>query len=123
MSRPNRSDANKRRWFWRQWMSLLHGLADVDMRDLNRSEMVVYLALLRDTKPDGTARAGLSDLATRGGMSRSSTIRAVQSLVDQGKITIVKPGVPGKATLYTLLPLDAFRKLNPVAARWIDGEE
>ena len=37
-------------------------------------------------------------------------------------LTIIQPGVPGKATLYTVLPLAALEELNPGAAKWMrDG--
>jgi DNA-binding MarR family transcriptional regulator len=115
------TSANRRRWYFRQWLKTLDAFVDAGMRDLSRSELAVYLTLLRDTRPDGTARAGLSDLATRGGMSVRQASRAVQSLIRRDLVTVVKPGVPGKATLYTVFPLDAFRKLNPVAAKWVEA--
>lgn len=114
-------DASKRRWYYHQWFKTLDAFTDSAMRDLNRSEIAVYFILLRDTRPDGTARAGLSDLARRGGMSRSSATRAIRSLIGRKLLTVLKPGVPGKVSLYSVLPLDVLAKLNPTAAKWAEG--
>src|SRR4051794_374883 len=111
MGRPD-SDG-KRRSFYKTWFQTLNQLVDEGVRKLTRSELVVYLILMRDTHPDGTARAGLTDLATRGGMSKRSASRAVQDLIGRGVLHVVRPGVTGKATLYTLLPLEEFKRLNP----------
>lgn len=113
-------DASRRRWYFRHWIKSLDAFVDQGMRTLTRSEMAVYVTLLRDTRPDGTARAGLTDLATRGGMSVRQASRAVQVLIGRDLVTVIKPGVPGKASLYTLFPPEVFRKLNPIAAKWID---
>jgi DNA-binding MarR family transcriptional regulator len=110
--------------YYRLWFQNLAGFVDQGVRTLSRSELATYLILLRDTKPDGTSRAGLNDLAERGGMSRWSASRAVRSLVAKGVLTIVRPGRAGKATLYTIFPPAAFRELNPVAAQWlVDGHK
>ena len=84
---------------------------------LSRSELAVYLILMRDTRPDGTARAGLDDLAKRGGMSKRSASRGVQSLVNRGVLRIIRHGVPGKPTIYTIFPPAVFKVLNPTAAK------
>ena len=78
---------------------------------------------MRDTRPDGTARAGLNDLAKRGGMSKRSASRAVQVLIDREVLRVVRRGVTGKPTLYTIFPPAVFKALNPVAAQWIEGEK
>jgi DNA-binding MarR family transcriptional regulator len=109
--------------YYRFWFQNLAAFVDEGARKLSRSELVTYLILLRDTKPDGTARAGLNDLAERGGMSRKSASRAVGSLIAKGVLRVVRRGVPGKATLYTVFPEAAFRELNPIAAQWLqDGK-
>jgi hypothetical protein len=109
--------------YYRFWFQNLAGFVDDGVRMLTRSELATYLILLRDTRPDGTARAGLDDLAKRGGMSRWAASRAVRSLVAKNVLTIVRRGVPGKPTLYTIFPPAAFRELNPVAARWLEGDD
>jgi predicted DNA-binding transcriptional regulator len=113
----------KKQAYYREWFKTLAGFVDEGARDLSRSELVVFLILLRDTRPDGTARAALTDLARRGGMTKRSAIRAVQALVRRKVVRVVRPGVVGKPTLYTVLPPTVFKRLNPTAARWIaEGE-
>jgi hypothetical protein len=85
---------------------------DLGVRHLSRSEIVVYLILLRDTKPDGTTRTSYGDLATRGGMSRMSAIRAVRSLIGKGAVEVVRRGGSGiGSTTYCVVPggIAAFR--------------
>jgi DNA-binding MarR family transcriptional regulator len=106
--------------YYRLWFQNLAAFVDRGVRTLSRSELATYLILLRDTRPNGTARAGLNDLAERGGMSRKSASRAIGSLVAKGVLTIVRRGRPGKPTLYTVFPAAAFRELNPVAAQWLE---
>jgi hypothetical protein len=106
--------------YYRLWFQNLAGFVDEGVQTLSRSELATYLILLRDTQPNGTARAGLDDIAKRGGMSRKSASRAVGSLVGKGVLTIVRRGYPGKPTLYTVFPPAAFRELNPGAARWLE---
>jgi hypothetical protein len=113
--------ANKQRYY-REWFRNLAAFVDEGVRTLSRSELAVYLTLMRDTRPDGTARAGLDDLARRGGMSKRSASRAVQSLVNRGVLRIIRHGVPGKPTLYTIFPMDVFRVLNPAATQWLGSE-
>jgi hypothetical protein len=108
--------------YYRFWFQNLAGFVDQGVRTLSRSELATYLILLRDTRPNGTARVGLGDLAERGGMSKKSASRAIGSLVAKGVLTIVRRGRPGKPTLYTVFPPAAFQELNPVAAQWMkDG--
>ncbi len=109
--------------YYRAWFATLAGFVDHGAKTLNRSELAVFLILLRDTRPDGTARAGLTDIARRGGMSTRSAIRAVQKLIKLGVIHVVRPGVKGHATLYTVFAPEVFKKINPIAAKWIEVEK
>jgi hypothetical protein len=113
---------SRRRWYYQAWFSRLNSFVDNGLRTLTRSELVVYLILLRDTRPDGTARAGLTDLATRAGVSKRSAIRAIQALIDCDVLHVVRRGVPGKPTLYTIFPTEVFKRLNPTAATWMEPE-
>ena len=45
---------------------VLNAFVDGGMPGLSRGELAVWLILYRDTKPDGTARTSLDDLARRG---------------------------------------------------------
>jgi hypothetical protein len=114
--------ANKQRYY-REWFRNLAGFVDEGVRTLQRSELAIYLILIRDTRPDGTARAGLNDLAARGGMSKRSASRAVQILINRDVLRVVRRGVTGKPTLYTIFPAAVFKALNPVAAQWLEGEK
>jgi CRP-like cAMP-binding protein len=73
-----------------RWATL-NGFVDVKMADLTRAELAVWLVLYRDTR-DGTARAGVADIARRAGCHRGSVVRAVQSLKARGLIRVVKRG-------------------------------
>jgi hypothetical protein len=89
-----------------------NAFVDYGIRDLSRSEIAAYLILLRDTKPDGRTRTSYSDIATRGGMSRMSAIRAVRSLVKRGVVEIVRRGGRGiGSTTYCVVPggIETFR--------------
>jgi hypothetical protein len=78
---------------------------DLGIRTLSRAEIVAYLILLRDTKPDGTARTSLGSIAARGGISRRQAIRAVQALVGRGAVEVVRHGGRGiGATTYCVVP-------------------
>jgi DNA-binding MarR family transcriptional regulator len=61
------------------------------MADLTRAEVVVWLALYRDSR-DGTARTSLDDLARRGGMDRQTASRAVGSLGRRRMLQVVRRG-------------------------------
>jgi hypothetical protein len=78
---------------------------DLGIRSLSRGEIVAYLILLRDTKPDGTARASFGSIATRGGISRRQAIRAVQALIERGAVQVVRRGGRGTGpTTYCVVP-------------------
>jgi hypothetical protein len=109
--------------YYRAWFKTLSEFVDNGVRSLNRSELAVFLILLRDTKPDGTARTALTDFMTRGGVSKRSASRAVQSLIRRGVVRVVRHGVPGKPAVYTIFPSVVFKALNPTASRSIEGDE
>src|SRR4051812_12130222 len=95
------------------FFEVFNGFADWGVQQLSRSEMAAYIILLRDTKPDGTARTGFTDLARRGGMSRASAIRAVKSLINRGVVEVVKRGGRGiGASTYCCIPggIEIFRR-------------
>jgi hypothetical protein len=120
----SRSRPLRKQRYYRFWFQNLAAFVDQGLRMLTRSELVTYLILLRDTRPDGTARAGRDDLARRGGMSRRAVSRSIQALLGRNVLRIVRRGVSGQCTLYTVFPPGAFRELNPVAAQWLeDGHE
>lgn len=71
---------------------ILNAFVDGGIKGLSRSEIVVWLILFRDTKPDGTARASLADLARRGGMDRQTASRAVGRLTKRKMLQVLKRG-------------------------------
>ncbi len=71
---------------------MLNAFVDGGMAGLSRSELAVWLILFRDTKPDGTARASLDDLARRGGFDRQTASRAVGSLERRKMLQVLRRG-------------------------------
>ena len=71
---------------------LLNAFVDGGMSDLSRAELAVWLTLYRDTKPSGTARASLDDLARRGGMDRQTASRAVGKLERRKMLRVLRRG-------------------------------
>ena len=71
---------------------VLNAFVDGGMSDLKRAELAVWLILFRDTKPDGTARASLDDLARRGGFDRQTASRAVGSLARRKMLQVTRRG-------------------------------
>jgi hypothetical protein len=93
------------------FFSVFRALVDLGLRQLSRSEIAVYLILLRATRPDGLARVSHHSLATRGGISCRQAIRAVQALVERGVVQVVARGNRRSgATTYCVLPggIEAF---------------
>jgi len=74
---------------------VLNDFVDGSMRDVGDGAAKAWFVLYRDTKPDGLARTGLSDMATRMGCSVSTAKRAVRALKDRGLVTLVRKGAPG----------------------------
>jgi DNA-binding MarR family transcriptional regulator len=90
-----------------------NGFVDLGVRHLSRSEIAAYLVLLRDTKPDGTARTSFGSIASRRGMSQRQAVRAVQSLIRLGVVEVVRRGGRGiGATTYCVVPggIEIFRR-------------
>ena len=76
--------------------ALLNAFVDGVMGSLPRAAALVWLALFRDTKPDGLARTGTADLARRVGCDPSSVKRAVRLLVNGGHLEVVRRGGLGR---------------------------
>ena len=65
------------------------GLADAD---LTGAETKVWLILFRDTKAEGTARAGQADIARRAGLSVRGVKLALRNLKAKGMVDVVRRG-------------------------------
>jgi hypothetical protein len=72
--------------------AVLNAFVDFTMRDLSRGEALVWLALFRDTKPDGIAQTSQADLARRAGVNVGTAKRAVAGLRRRGLLTVVFRG-------------------------------
>jgi hypothetical protein len=57
-----------------------------------KHESLTWLALFRDTKPDGLAQTGQADLARRGGAHAGTIKRAIARLRRLGLLTVVFRG-------------------------------
>jgi hypothetical protein len=62
------------------------------MANLSRAELAVWLILYRDAKRDGIARTAILDLARRGGMNRTTAIRALKRLRDRKMLQVLQRG-------------------------------
>ena len=71
---------------------LLNGFVDSGMADLSRAELAVWLILYRDTKPGGTARASLGDIARRAGIDRQTASRAFGKLTRRKMLQVLRRG-------------------------------
>ncbi len=75
---------------------VLNEFVDGQMRDMSAAAAKAWFVLYRDTKPDGLAKTGLSDMAARMGCSGSTAKRAVQELRKSGLVTLERKGAPGR---------------------------
>jgi DNA-binding MarR family transcriptional regulator len=79
----------------------INQFVDATMRSVTPRAAQTWLVLWRDTKPDGTARAGVTDIARRAGCSTSTTKRALAELRRRGLIRVLERGrKDGSASLY-----------------------
>lgn len=94
--------------------AVLNAFVDFSIRNLSRSQCLVWLVLYRDTKPDGVARASLTDLARRTGADRATVKRAVAALVKDGLLSVVhRGGLRQGPSSYRVLPLARGWRLPP----------
>lgn len=84
---------------------IINGFVDVSMHRLHGTAVKVWLVLWRDTR-NGTARAGLGDIARRAGVNARSARRAVQTLTAAGVLRLVRRGGIGRGpNVYTVIGL------------------
>jgi DNA-binding MarR family transcriptional regulator len=92
---PNGKPTARRKTTQRQSrlrFELLNAFVDSGMADLSRAELAVWLALYRDARRDGTARTSVADLARRGGMERTTAIRALKRLRGRKMVQVLQRG-------------------------------
>ena len=71
---------------------LLNAFVDSGMAGLSRGELASWLILYRDTRRDGIARTAITDLARRGGMDRTTAMRALKRLRDRRMLEVLQRG-------------------------------
>lgn len=72
--------------------AVLNGFVDVELRNLTRAAIAVWLILYRDTKPEGTSRTGQTDLARRAGITPRGVRKALGELTAAGLVEVVRRG-------------------------------
>ena len=91
---------------------VLNNFADFTLRTLTRTEAAVWLLLWRDTKSDGLARTGQSDLAKRAGVTRRAVTAAIGQLERRGLLVVVERGrLQSGPSTYRVQSLDKERAL------------
>lgn len=73
----------------------INGFVDSTLSRLTRSAVAVWLILWRDTKPNGLARTGQTDLARRAGVSQRAVRKALVCLVGLKLVKVVRKGRAG----------------------------
>jgi DNA-binding transcriptional ArsR family regulator len=72
--------------------AVLNEFTDVTMRSLGLADVKVWLILFRDTRPNGLARTGQTDIAERTGLSVRSVKVALRRLRAAGIVERVRCG-------------------------------
>lgn len=75
---------------------VLNSFVDAAMRGVSDRAVRAWLVLYRDTKPNGTAATGLTDIARRAGYSHKTAQRAVNELIERGLARRIGCGGKGK---------------------------
>ncbi len=90
---PKRRDKPKRRTKAASGrFGTLNAFVDETLGQLDRTAACVWLVLFRDTKPDGNARTGQTDIARRVGVSVRAVYRALRRLRESDLLTVVQKG-------------------------------
>jgi AraC-like DNA-binding protein len=74
----------------------INAFVDITMRGLSGRGALAWLVLWRDTKPNGLARTGVTDLARRMGCSPATAKRALAELRSRNLIWVVDQGRLGR---------------------------
>jgi hypothetical protein len=86
--------------------AVLNAFLDFTAGTLTRAEVLVWLILFRDTKPEGTARTSQADLARRAGVDVKTVKRAVAELRRRRLVTVVCRGSLHRGpSVYRVYPL------------------
>jgi len=71
---------------------VLNDFVDTAMREASPGAVAAWLVLWRDTKPNGLATTGLTDIARRMGVSMSTVKRALRELKELGLVSVKRRG-------------------------------
>lgn len=92
---------------------VLNAFLDFTSRNFGRAEILVWLLLYRDTKPNGLASTSQADLARRAGITTRTVERAICRLEEHELIEVVRRGGIGRGpSTYRVYPL-AGATTNP----------
>ncbi len=87
---------------------VLSAFVDEGLKHLNPHDAVVWFVLYRDTKPDGTARTAVDDIARRGGINRRTVLRSLRRLEQRRMLQVVRRGGLNRgASSYRVFPFPA----------------
>ncbi len=104
--RHHTPEAKRHRRHTADRFGVLNAFIDLTAGTLTRAELLTWLILFRDTKPDGTCRTAQSDIARRAGTDSRTIRRALQRLTALGLVRIVWQGGFRKgASIYAVAPL------------------
>lgn len=82
---------------------MLNDVVDYIARVMGEAELRTWIILYRDTKKNGLARTGMTDIARRSGMTRRGVVKAIAGLKARGLLEIADPGtIHGKPNTYRL---------------------
>ena len=98
----------------------LNAFLDFTVAGLPRAAALTWLVLWRDTKPDGTAKTSIADVARRIGVNPSTVKRAVTALVKADLLTVIYRGSLRRGpSAYRVRPLPRERvtPTNPPPGR------
>lgn len=87
---PPKGNGNRRRAANR--FAVLNAFLDMTAGALTRAELLTWLILYRDIKPDGTTRTAQADIARRAGTDARTVRRALARLTAFGLVRIVRQG-------------------------------
>jgi hypothetical protein len=84
--------------------AVLNAFVDVALAKASEAELRVWLVLYREVRPGGLARAGMTDIARRAGMTRRAVVKGINGLKRHGLIEVAARGsINGTPNSYRLL--------------------
>jgi len=98
LKRHNRRTADR--------FSVLNTFLDMTAGALTRAEVLTWLILYRDIKPEGTTRTAQTDIARRANIDERTVRRALERLTAFGLVRVVwQGGFRKDASVYAVEPL------------------